>query len=78
MVVFSLLLIAFATKTTALYSRQEILLWMVGSYCLQLLAHLSVPLLLENQRLEKILEEHDIVSAYIAFECLGGDGKNLC
>src|SRR5919198_1861894 len=125
-VVFSLLLIAFATKTTALYSRHVGLLWMVGSYCLQLIAHLSVPLLLEKtyrvksaalmigagglgrylahrintnpwisikvvgvvdndeaalsqwdlagvptlgstQKLEKILEEHDIVSAYIAW-----------
>src|SRR5205823_5174961 len=128
-VVFSLLLIAFATRTTALYSRHVVLLWMVGSYCLQLVAHLSVPLLLEKanlrqyrakspalmigagrlghylahrintnpwidikvvgvvdndeaalsqwdlagvptlgstQKLEKILEEHDIVSAYIA------------
>jgi putative colanic acid biosynthesis UDP-glucose lipid carrier transferase len=124
MVVFSLLLIAFATKTTALYSRHVVLLWMVGSYCLQLVAHLSVPLLLEKtyrvksaalmigagglgrylahrintnpwisikvvgvvdndeaalsqwdlagvprlgstQKLEEILEEHDIVSTYI-------------
>ncbi len=53
MVVFSLLLIAFATKTTTLYSRQVILLWMVGGYCLQLLAHLSMPLLLSKANLRQ-------------------------
>jgi putative colanic acid biosynthesis UDP-glucose lipid carrier transferase len=53
MVVFSLLLIAFVSRTTEFYSRQVILLWMVGSYCLQLLAHLGIPLLLEKANLRQ-------------------------
>lgn len=46
MVVFTLLLVAFITKTSAQFSRELALLWVTGAYCLQLVAHLLVPMLL--------------------------------
>jgi putative colanic acid biosynthesis UDP-glucose lipid carrier transferase len=46
MVVFTLLLVAFITKTSAQFSREVALLWVTGAYCLQLVAHLLVPMLL--------------------------------
>jgi putative colanic acid biosynthesis UDP-glucose lipid carrier transferase len=46
MVVFTLLLVAFVTKASAQFSREVALLWVSGAYCLQLIAHLLVPILL--------------------------------
>jgi hypothetical protein len=42
----TLLLVAFITKTSAQFSRELALLWVTGAYCLQLVAHLLVPMLL--------------------------------
>ena len=47
-VVFCLFLIGFITQTSSLVSRQVILLWMVGSYVLQLIVHLIFRLLVEK------------------------------
>lgn len=47
-VVFCLFLIGFITQTSSLPSRQVILLWMVGSYVLQLIVHLLFRLLVEK------------------------------
>ncbi len=46
MVVFTLLVIAFITKTSAQFSREVALLWVTGAYGLQLIAHLLLPMLL--------------------------------
>lgn len=46
MVVFSLLLVAFVTKTSAQFSREVTLLWVTGAYGSQLVAHLLLPMLL--------------------------------
>ncbi len=51
MVVFSLLLLAFATKTSALYSREVTITWVCGAYALQLLAHLLIPFFLREANL---------------------------
>jgi putative colanic acid biosynthesis UDP-glucose lipid carrier transferase len=50
-VVFTLLFLAFATKTSALYSRELTLLWVSGAYALQLVAHLLVPSFLREANL---------------------------
>ena len=47
-VVFCLFLIGFVTQTSSLVSRQVILLWMVGSYVMQLIVHLVFRLLVET------------------------------
>lgn len=52
-VLFSLLLIGFVTKSTGLYSREVSMWWMLGSYLLQLLAHLTTPLLLHKANLSQ-------------------------
>lgn len=47
-VVFCLFLIGFVTQTSSLVSRQVILLWMAGSYVLQLIVHLIFRILVEK------------------------------